>query len=135
MLTSFFRNGFTEPVRPKFDVSYSYDDAKHKICLKVKQTQKVGGQVGIFRVPVDVEVATVSGRGKTYPSLWRSGGSVELPETSAAGDGSVRKGGNVLKSARISQRKERMAVQLRTRRKLRIDWMPWLNSVKIKGGR
>jgi aminopeptidase N len=46
---------------PKFDVSYAYDDAKHQIALSVKQTQKVEGHVGIFHVPIDVEITTASG--------------------------------------------------------------------------
>src|SRR6516225_9789663 len=51
---------------PKFDLGYAYNDAKHQIVLKLKQTQKVEGRVGIFRVPLDVEVTTASGA-KTYP--------------------------------------------------------------------
>src|ERR1700686_1197259 len=46
---------------PKFDVSYTYDDAKHQLALTVKQTQKVEGRVGIFHVPVEVEITTASG--------------------------------------------------------------------------
>src|SRR5260370_4453938 len=46
---------------PKFDVSYTYDDSKHQLALTVKQTQKVEGHVGIFHVPVDVEITTASG--------------------------------------------------------------------------
>jgi HEAT repeat protein len=47
-------------------VSYAYDDANHQIKLTVKQTQKVEGMVGLFDMPVDVEVATSTNR-KTYP--------------------------------------------------------------------
>src|SRR5258707_8783025 len=46
---------------PKFDISYAYDDAKHQIALTVKQTQRVEGRVGLFHVPVDVEITTASG--------------------------------------------------------------------------
>jgi aminopeptidase N len=46
---------------PRFETSYTYDDAKRQIALSVKQTQKVEGRVGIFQVPVDVEVVTPSG--------------------------------------------------------------------------
>ena len=45
---------------PKFDLSYTYDDAKHLVVLTVKQTQKVEGHVGIFQVPVDIEITTPS---------------------------------------------------------------------------
>jgi aminopeptidase N len=46
---------------PKFDISYTYDDAKHQMALTVKQTQKVEGRVGIFHVPIEVEITTASG--------------------------------------------------------------------------
>ena len=51
---------------PQFDVSYTYDPEMHQVRLDVKQTQKVEGLVGIFDVPIDVEIATASGR-VTYP--------------------------------------------------------------------
>lgn len=51
---------------PKFDVSYTYDDAAHQVKLDVKQTQKVEGLVGLFDASMDVEIATSAGR-KTYP--------------------------------------------------------------------
>ncbi|MGH9776266.1 MAG: M1 family aminopeptidase [Candidatus Acidiferrales bacterium] len=51
---------------PKFQISSAYDDGAKKVNLTVKQTQKVEGHVGIFHVPVEVEIATASGR-KTFP--------------------------------------------------------------------
>src|SRR5258706_7928391 len=51
---------------PKFDLSYSYDDAKHQITLKIKQTQKMEGRVGLFRISTEVEITTASGA-KSYP--------------------------------------------------------------------
>ena len=53
---------------PKFDLAYTYDTAKHQVALTVKQTQKVEGQVGIFDVPVDVEITIPSGA-RLYPCL------------------------------------------------------------------
>jgi len=50
---------------PKFDLSYTYDGEKHQVMLAVKQTHKVEGRVGLFRVPVEVEITTASG-----PSLY-----------------------------------------------------------------
>jgi aminopeptidase N len=47
---------------PKFDVSYTYDTEARQLNLTVKQTQKVEGRVGVFDVPVDVEIATAGGR-------------------------------------------------------------------------
>ena len=46
---------------PKFDLKYSYDPEKHQVALTVKQTQKREGRVGLFRVPVEVEITTASG--------------------------------------------------------------------------
>jgi aminopeptidase N len=51
---------------PKFDLAYKYDDAKHEVALTVKQTQKVEGHVGLFRVYADVEITTASGP-KLFP--------------------------------------------------------------------
>ena len=51
---------------PRFDVQYSYDDAGHAVKLAVKQTQKVEDRVGLFTVPVEVEISTTSGR-KSFP--------------------------------------------------------------------
>ena len=51
---------------PKYEVSYTYDDSAHQIKLNVKQTQKVEGLVDLFDMPVEVEIATATGR-KTYP--------------------------------------------------------------------
>ena len=51
---------------PKFDLRYSYDEAKRQVKLEVKQTQKVEDHVGIFHVPVEVEITTSSGS-KSFP--------------------------------------------------------------------
>jgi len=51
---------------PRFAVKYSYDAAAKKISLNVKQTQKVEGRVGVFRVPVDVAITTSAGQ-KIFP--------------------------------------------------------------------
>ncbi len=51
---------------PEFQVSYAYDSDEHEVKMDVKQMQKVEGAVGIFDVPVEVEIATAKGR-KTFP--------------------------------------------------------------------
>jgi hypothetical protein len=51
---------------PKFEVSYTYDGAKKQVLLTAKQTQKVEGHVGLFRVPVEVEVTNETGP-KLFP--------------------------------------------------------------------
>ena len=54
------------PERRRFRVQQSYDAASHQEKLTVEQTQKVEGQVGIFEVPIEVEITTPSGK-KSYP--------------------------------------------------------------------
>jgi len=51
---------------PRFAVKSSYDDAAKKVSVNVKQTQKLEGRVGLFRVPVDVAITTASGE-KIFP--------------------------------------------------------------------
>ena len=51
---------------PRFTVRSTYDDAGKKVSLSVKQTQKVEGHVGLFRVLIDVSITTSSGE-KLFP--------------------------------------------------------------------
>ncbi len=51
---------------PRFEVRSSYDDATRQVKLEVKQTQRVEGHVGLFHVPVEVEITTAAGR-KSFP--------------------------------------------------------------------
>jgi aminopeptidase N len=51
---------------PRFTVRSSYDDTAKKVNLSVKQTQKVEGHVGIFRVPIEVSITTSHGE-KVFP--------------------------------------------------------------------
>ena len=91
---------------PKFDLAYMYDDAKHQIVLKVKQAQKVEGRVGIFRVPVAVEITTASGA-KTYPiTVSKLEEAFALPADSAPLMVLFDKGGHVLKGAEFHKDKK-----------------------------
>ena len=51
---------------PRFTVRSNYEDAGMKVSLSVKQTQKVEGHVGLFRLPIDVSITTASGE-KHFP--------------------------------------------------------------------
>ena len=51
---------------PRFVVRSTYDDGGKKVSLSIKQTQKVEGHVGFFRVPVDVSITTSKGE-KIFP--------------------------------------------------------------------
>jgi aminopeptidase N len=46
---------------PRFLVKSTYDAEAKKVSLNVKQTQKVEGHVGLFRVPVDIAITTAGG--------------------------------------------------------------------------
>ncbi len=46
---------------PRFTVRSTYDDAGMKVSLSVKQTQKLEGHVGLFRVPIEVSITTTGG--------------------------------------------------------------------------
>src|SRR5438067_12589337 len=98
---------------PKFDLSYSYDNDKHQVALTVKQTQKVEGRVGVFHVPVDVEITTASGP-RLYPITVSKAEEVfAFPSDSAPLLVLFDKGGNMLKSAEFHKEKKEMLYQLK----------------------
>ncbi len=118
---------------PKFDLSYTYDDAKRQVALTVKQTQKVEVRVGLFRVPTEVEITTDSGA-KLY-SLTVSKDSQTFPFPS---DGPplmmlFDKGGHVLKSVEFHKSKREWLYQLKNASELadRADAVAAL--AKLKG--
>ena len=79
-------------------MSYSYDDAAHQVKLDVAQTQKVEGLVGLFDVPVDVEITTASGR-KDFPiEVSQATQSFTFPADSAPKMVLFDKGDKILKS-------------------------------------
>jgi aminopeptidase N len=98
---------------PKFDVSYAYDDSKHQIALTVKQTQKVDGRVGIFHVPVDVEVTTASGAKLQRIAVSKEAETFLLPFDGAPLMVLFDKGGQVLQSAEFHKEKKEWLYQLK----------------------
>ncbi len=98
---------------PKFDLSYTYDDLKHQVTLKVKQTQKLEGRVGLFRVPTDVEITTASGA-KTYPiTVSKAEEAFALPADSAPIMVLFDKGGHILKAAEFHKDRKEWLYQVR----------------------
>ena len=98
---------------PKFDLSYTSDSEKHQVALAVKQTQKVEGRVGIFRVPTEVEITTASGP-KLYPITVSKPSQVfTFPSASAPLLVLFDKGGHVLKSAEFHKEKKEWLYQLK----------------------
>ena len=98
---------------PKFNLGYSYDNDKHQVALTVKQTQKVEGRVGIFHVPVNVEITTASGR-KLYPIIVSKAEQIfTLPADSAPLMVLFDKGNNILKSAEFHKETKEWLYQLK----------------------
>jgi aminopeptidase N len=103
---------------PRFTVRSSYDDASKKVSLSVKQTQKVEGRVGLFRVPIEVSVTTSRGE-KVFP--------IEVSKAeetfSFAADGPplmvlFDKGDKILKSVDFQKTPEEWIRQLQTAREV-----------------
>jgi len=98
---------------PRFNLGYSFDNDKHQVALTVKQTQKVEGRVGVFHVPVDVEITTASGR-KLYPvTVSKAEQIFTLPADSAPLMVLFDKGNNILKSAEFHKEKKEWLYQLK----------------------
>ena len=98
---------------PKFDLSYSYDGEKHQVALAVKQTQKIEGSVGLFRVPVEVEITTASGPKLYNVTVSKDKQTFWLPAESAPLMVLFDKGGHILKSAEFHKEKKEWLYQLK----------------------
>jgi aminopeptidase N len=98
---------------PKFDVGYTYDDGKHQIALTVKQTQKAEGRVGIFHVPLDVEITTASGSKVHRIPVSKEAETFPLPSDSAPLMVLFDKGGQILKSVEFHKEKKEWLYQLK----------------------
>jgi aminopeptidase N len=98
---------------PKFNLSYMYDAEKHQVMLAVKQTQKVEGRVGLFRLPVEVEITTASGPKLYNLTVSKDTQTFSLPAESAPLMVLFDKGGHVLKSAEFHKEKKEWLYQLK----------------------
>ncbi|MGB2629202.1 MAG: M1 family aminopeptidase [Candidatus Acidiferrum sp.] len=98
---------------PKFEVSYVYDDTKKQVTMTVKQTQKIEGRVGLFRVPVDVEITNRTGP-KLFPVVVsKASETFTLPSESAPEMVLFDKGNQVLKSIEFKKEKKDFLYQLK----------------------
>src|SRR6266403_4974107 len=98
---------------PKFDLSYTYDSEKHQVALTVKQTQTIEGRVGIFRVPLEVQITTAAGS-KLFPIMVSKATQIfTLPADAAPLLVLFDKGGQVLKSAEFHKEKKEWLYQLK----------------------
>ncbi len=117
---------------PKFDLSYTYDNEKHQVMLSVKQTQKIEGRVGLFRVPVEVEITTATGPKLYNVTVSRDKQTFPLPAESAPLMVLFDKGGHLLKSAEFHKEKKEWLYQLKNATELadRADAAVALGSMK-----
>jgi aminopeptidase N len=97
---------------PRFELRYSYDSEKHQVMLAVKQTQKVEGRVGLFRVPAEVEITTASGPKLYDVTVSKDHQTFPLPAESAPLMVLFDKGGHVLKSAEFHKERKEWLYQL-----------------------
>jgi aminopeptidase N len=98
---------------PKFDLAYTYDDAKHQIALKVKQTQKVASPVGIFHAPVDLEITTPSGARLYTINVSKDAETFSLPADATPLMVLFDKGGYLLKTSEFHKEKKEWIYQLK----------------------
>jgi aminopeptidase N len=98
---------------PKLDVSYTYDAEKKQVALTVKQTQKLEGHVGLFRVPVDVEIRNATGA-RVHPIVVsKAAETFAFPSESAPQMVIFDKGTQILKSVEFKKEKKEWLYQLR----------------------
>jgi aminopeptidase N len=98
---------------PKFDISYAYDAAKKQVALTVKQTQKVEGRVGLFRVPIEVEITNATGP-KLFPiTVTKESEVFTFPSESVPQMVLFDKGNQILKSVIFKKEKPELLYQLK----------------------
>jgi len=117
---------------PKFDLNYAYDSEKHQVAFTVKQTQKVEGRVGIFRVPTEVEISNASGP-KLYPiTVWKANQVFTFPSDTAPLLVLFDKGGHVLKTVEFHKERKEWLYQLKNATELadRADAVVALGKIK-----
>jgi aminopeptidase N len=108
----FFHQWIYRAGAPQFQVSYTYDDAAHQVKLDVSQTQKVEGLVGLFDVPIDVEITTAAG-GKTFPiEVSQATQSFTFPADSAPLMVLFDKGDKILKTLEFKKTPAELVYQL-----------------------
>ena len=109
----FFHQWVYRAGAPKYEVSYTYDDAAHQVKLTVKQTQKVEGMVGLFDMPVDVEIATANGRKTTSIEVAKAEETFNLATDSAPLMLIFDQGDKVLKSLDFKREAPALIYQLK----------------------
>ncbi|MGH9747820.1 MAG: M1 family aminopeptidase [Candidatus Acidiferrales bacterium] len=108
----FFHQWVYRAGAPQFEVSYAYDDAAHQVKLEVKQAQKVERLVGIFDVPIVVEIATADGRKMQTIEVNEPAQTFTFPAASAPLMVIFDKGDRILKSLEFKRSAASLIFQL-----------------------
>jgi aminopeptidase N len=98
---------------PKFDVSYAYDADARAVKLTVKQTQKIEGHVGLFDVPIEIEIATASGRATHSIEVSQTSQDFTFPADSAPLMVIFDKGDEILKAVEFKKDPALLIYQLK----------------------
>src|SRR5580658_10513456 len=109
----FFHQWIWRAGAPKYEVGYTYDAAAHQVKLNVKQTQKVEGAVDLFDMPVEIEIATASGRKTSTIQVSQADETFTLPADSAPQMVLFDKGDNILKSLEFKKDAAALIYQLK----------------------
>ena len=79
----FFQQWIYGAGAPRLEIGYTWDQSARQVRLQVKQTQNIEGPVGLFTIPTEVEITTVSGV-QRYPILVsKAAETVSFPADSA----------------------------------------------------
>src|SRR5271163_1510327 len=89
------------------------DAPAHQVKLNVKQTQKVEGAVDLFDMPVEIEIATASGRKTSTIQVSQADETFTLPADSAPQMVLFDKGDNILKSLEFKKDAAALIYQLK----------------------
>jgi aminopeptidase N len=109
----FFHQWVYRAGAPQFRVSYTYDDAAHQVKLAVTQTQKLDGTIGLFDVPVDIEIASAGDR-KTYSiEIREASQSFTFPADAAPSMVLFDKGDAILKTVEFNKTTTELIYQLK----------------------
>ena len=109
----FFHQWIWRAGAPKFEVGYTYDGAAHQVKLNVKQTQKVEGMVDLFDMPVEIEIATASGRKTSTIQVSKSEETFTLRADSTPQMVLFDKGDNILKTLEFKKDAAALIYQLK----------------------
>jgi aminopeptidase N len=83
---------------PRFAVTSSYDASGRQLTLTVKQTQRSGGTVGVFTVPMEIVIATAEGSQKFPIRVSKAEETFNFPVNSEPLNVLFDKGSRILKS-------------------------------------